>query len=61
LYNLYTILEKKETSMDEFDKKIKEALNEVANGFEASDDMKKRIDENINKKENEMIVGKDTK
>lgn len=47
--------------MDEFDKKIKEALNEVSNGFEASDDMKKRIDENINKKENEMIVGKDTK
>lgn len=28
--------------MDEFDKKIKEALNEVANGFEASDDMKKK-------------------
>lgn len=47
--------------MDEFDKKIKEALNEVANDFEVSDDMKKRIAENIKKRENEMMAGKDTK
>lgn len=54
-------MEEKEISMDEFGKKIKEALNEVANGLEVSDDMKKRIDENINKVENEMLTEKDTK
>ena len=37
--------------MDKFGKKIKEALNEAVNGFEVSDDMKKRIAENINKVE----------
>lgn len=37
--------------MDKFGKKIKEALNEAVNGFEASDGMKKRIDENIIKVE----------
>lgn len=47
--------------MDKFGKKIKEALNEEANGFEVSGDMKKRIDEIINKAENEMRVEKDTK
>lgn len=47
--------------MDKFGKKIKEALNEAANGFEVSDDMKKRIAENINKVENEILVKKDAK
>lgn len=47
--------------MDKFGKKIKEALNEAVNGFEASDDMKKRIAENITKVENEMLVEKDAK
>ena len=42
-------------------KKIKEALNEAVKGFEASDDMKKRIAENITKVENEMLVEKDAK
>lgn len=47
--------------MDELDKKIKEALNKATNGLEVSDDMKKRIDENISKVENEMLTEKDTK
>lgn len=32
--------------MDKFGKKIKEALNEAADGFAVSDDMKQRIDGN---------------
>ncbi len=47
--------------MDKFGKKIKEALNEVANGFEVSDDMKERITENINKVECEILVKRDSK
>lgn len=47
--------------MDQFGKKIKEALNEAVKSFEASADMKKRIDENINKVENDMLTEKDTK
>ena len=47
--------------MDNFGKKIKEALNEAVNGLEASDDMNKRIDENIIELKNEMLVEKDAK
>ncbi len=51
----------KEIVMDEFDEKIKETLNEAANGFEVSDDVKKRIEENIKKAENDMPLGKAVK
>jgi hypothetical protein len=38
-------VKKKEIVMDKFEKKMKEALHEVTNGFEVSDEIKEKIKE----------------
>lgn len=58
---IYELCKGREIVMDEFGKKIKEALNEAVNGFEVSDDVKKRIEENIKNAENDMPLGKTVK
>ena len=47
--------------MDKFEEKIKEALHEVTNGFEVSDEIKERITEKIKKAETDMSLKKPVK
>lgn len=54
-------VKKKEIVMDKFEEKIKEALHEVTNGFEVSDEIKERITEKIKKAETDMSLKKPMK
>lgn len=54
-------VKKKEIVMDKFEKKIKEALHEVTNGFEVTDEIKERITEKIKKAETDMSLEKPVK
>lgn len=47
--------------MDKFEKKMKEALHKVTNGFEVSDKIKERIKEKIKKAETDMSLEKPAK
>lgn len=54
-------VKKKEIVMDKFEKKIKEALHEVTNGFEVTDEIKERLTEKIKKAETDMSLEKPVK
>ena len=54
-------VKKKEIVIDKFEKKMKEALYEVTNGFEVSDIIKDRIKEKIKKAETDRSLEKPVK
>lgn len=54
-------VKKKEIVMDKFEEKIKEALHEVTNGFEVTDEIKERLTEKIKKAETDMSLEKPVK
>ena len=54
-------VKKKEIVIDKFEKKMKEDLYEVTNGFEVSDKIKERIKEKIKKAETDRSLEKPVK